>query len=119
MASAKEAYAVRKNLIKVVKDALGLSGYGKSSVQCERWCNQVVRLLVHRLTAEDRERLCKGEAMQDLTTDQIREHWRADAAAIAQDPGEAVKRCIMSRASDLYFQENRAALKEPKGTACF
>ena len=119
MASAKEAYAVRKNLRKVVKDAIGLSGYGKSSVYCQRWCNQVVRLLVHRVTAEDRERLCKGEAMQDLTTDQIREHWRADAVAIAQDPGEAVKRYIMSRASDLYFQENRATLKEPKGNACF
>ena len=36
MASAKEAYAVRKNLRKMVKDALGLSGYGRSSVQCER-----------------------------------------------------------------------------------
>ena len=115
MASSKEAYAFRKSLRKVVKDAIGLSGYGKLSVYCQRWCNQVVRLLVHRLTAEDRERLCKGEAMQDLTTDQIREHWRADAAAIAQDPGEADKRYIMSRASDLYFQENRAALKEPKG----
>ena len=56
--------------------------------------------------------------MQDLTTDQIREHWRADAAAIAADPGEADKRYIMSRASDLYFQENRAALKEPTGNSC-